>query len=276
MSLTMLGKRAASALLALALAAGLGLAGTAAAWAAPTGWTVTFTGDKMESDGTADVLAQVKRLQPGDAVEFDIDLHNAYDGSADWYMKTAVLRTMEELADNGGGSYSYRLAYTNPAGEEKLIYTNDTVSGDSGKNDTNGLFDATDATQEWFFLDTLPADARARVVLAVSLDPESHGNSYFDTEAALELSFAAEPTAQPTAENKKPADETPAPKDETDAKNETPAKDEQPTGLLARLAQTGDAVMLAVGGLAVVAAVAVALLCVARRRSRVNEEGETR
>ena len=266
MSLRSFCGKARTGLLSVALAAGLALSGAAAAWAAETGWTVTFTGDKMESDGTADVLAQVKRLQPGDKVEFDIDLFNAYGDKADWYMKTAVLRTMEELAENGGGSYSYNLTYTNPAGEKKVIYTNDTVSGDSDKDDTNGLHDATDATKEWFFLDTLPAKSHAHIVMSVSLDPESHGNSYFDTEAALELSFAAEPAAKQPATPTDPKPDTPADQPKTD----------KPTDPLSKLAQTGDPVVLVIAGAAVVAVVAVVLLGVARRRSRLKEEGETR
>ena len=61
MSLRSFCGKARTGLLTVALAAGLALSGAAAAWAAETGWTVTFTGDKMESDGTADVLAQVKK-----------------------------------------------------------------------------------------------------------------------------------------------------------------------------------------------------------------------
>lgn len=273
MSLRSFCGKARTGLLTVALAAGLALSGAAAAWAAETGWTVTFTGDKMESDGTADVLAQVKRLQPGDKVEFDIDLFNAYGDKADWYMKTAVLRTMEELAENGGGSYSYNLTYTNPAGEKKVIYTNDTVSGDSDKDDTNGLHDATDATKEWFFLDTLPAKSHAHIVMSVSLDPESHGNSYFDTEAALELSFAAEPAAKQPSTPTDPKAETPNPKPDTPADQ---PKTDKPTDPISKLAQTGDPVVLAIAGAAVVAVVAVVLLGVARRRSRLKEEGETR
>lgn len=273
MSLRSFCGKARTGLLTVALAAGLALSGAAAAWAAETGWTVTFTGDKMESDGTADVLAQVKRLQPGDKVEFDIDLFNAYGDKADWYMKTAVLRTMEELAENGGGSYSYNLTYTNPAGEKKVIYTNDTVSGDSDKDDTNGLHDATDATKEWFFLDTLPAKSHAHIVMSVSLDPESHGNSYFDTEAALELSFAAEPAAKQPSTPTDPKAETPNPKPDTPADQ---PKTDKPADPISKLAQTGDPVVLAVAGAAVVAVVAMVLLGVARRRSRLKEEGETR
>lgn len=272
MSLATLTRTARRGLAAVVLAAGLALGGTAAAWAVETGWTVAFDGKAMKSDGTADMLAQVSKLQPGDSVVFNIDLFNDFDQAADWYMKTEVLRTMEELADNGGGSYAYDLTYTSPAGEKRVIYTNDTVSGDSDKDDTNGLFDATGAMREMFFLDTLPADSHAAIVMSVSLDPESHGNSYFDTAAKLQISFAAEPKAS----NNVPPTET---KTDNPPKADDPAdqpKKDEPTDLLSRLAQTGDAVMIAVVGLAAVAVIAGGLLCVARRRSHAKEEGETR
>ncbi|MCI8468028.1 MAG: hypothetical protein HFJ75_00735 [Eggerthellaceae bacterium] len=259
--------RARTGLMAAALAVALAVAGAGAAWAVTTGWTVTFTGDKMESDGTADIMASVRQMQPGDSATYDIDLYNKYDGDADWYMKTSVLHTMEEMAENGGGSYTYRLAYTNPAGVERVIYTNDTVSGDSSAMDTEGLKDINGSMGEWFFLDTLGAGVHADITLAVSLDPESHGNSYFDTEGSLQLSFAAEPSAKEPTEQTPPPPTTDEPKDE--------AKD-KPSDPISKLAQTGDVVMLVAGGVAVVAVIAVVLLIVARRRSRTAEEGEKR
>lgn len=257
--ITFAGVLAAFACLALALVltvfAAAGSVGTA--YAAETGWTVTFTGDKMESDGTADIKAAVAGMQPGDRAEYDVDLHNDCGRAADWYMKNEVLRTMEQMAKNNGGSYTYTLTYTSPSGASSTVYTNDTVSGDG--EGTDGLFDATDATGEWFFLDTLPDGGRARVTLLVALDPESHGNGYFDTEGELQLSFAAEPTDNPLPQTSGTRNEY------TDGSTVTESRtDVTYTGTIP---QTGDSVALAVMALALVAGAAAIVLLVVLKRS---------
>lgn len=159
------------------------------AHAAEDDWTVTFTGSAMTSDGSADINKQLNGLQPGDSATFKVKLSNDCDDAANWYMKNEVLKTMEENAARGG-SYTYRLTYTAPDGTESVIIGNDIVSGDG--EGTKGLFDATTATGEWFFLGEFPAHGTGEVTLYVAIDPESHGNSYFDTTAKLQLSFAAE------------------------------------------------------------------------------------
>ena len=115
-------------------------------------------------------------------------------------MRNKVLSTMEDSFANAnersGGSYSYKLTYRNPKGEDKIILTNEVVSGDKGTGETKGLFDATDATGEWFFLEDLAPNATAWMMLEVSIDGETHGNTYFDTDASVQLAFAAEPTEE--------------------------------------------------------------------------------
>lgn len=161
--------------------------GTAAA--ATDAWTVTFTGSSMTSDGSADINKRLSGMQPGDSATFNVTLFNDCDEDASWYMKNSVLQSMEtELAK--GGSYTYRLSYVGPNGTEETIIGNEVVSGEGANS--GGLFDATTATGEWFFLDKMPAHGKGLVTLYVALDPETHGNSYFDTEARLQLEFAAE------------------------------------------------------------------------------------
>lgn len=237
-------------------------------------WTVEFTGTEMKDDGSADIAQAISGMQPGDSAQFDIDLFESYDGSADWYMRNEVLKSMEEsftdANSNSGGAYSYRLVYTNPQGEEKVILENETVSGDAGTGTTQGLFDATTATGDWFYLDTLPSQAHAKVVLSVAIDGETHGNPYFDTNAKVQLSFAAEPAKdnpeEPTApvEPQTPREETPS----------TPTTDKNENDL----SQTGDALQL--GGLIAVAVVAAAVIVAVvvrnRRANKQEKEGEAR
>lgn len=250
-------------------------------------WTVEFTGDKMEGNGSASLLQAVNGMQPGDSAEFTIDLYESSDKAADWYMRNEVLKSMEESFDdansNSGGSYSYRLVYISPQNEEKVILTNEVVSGDKGAGDTEGLFDATESTGEWFYLDTLAPEALAKVILTVGIDGETHGNSYFDTSARVQSSFAAEPTDEPGTPGtaKQPDPSTPKKDDPTadQPKNDTkknPA--DQTEKAKGKLSQTGDMIPLTI--IAVVAIAAGILVVVVamrnRRESREDEEGDAR
>lgn len=174
----------------VALVAALAIALPAQAQAKETSrdWTVEFTGNEMVDQGAANIAKTISGMQPGDSVRFNVALYESADESARWYMQNKVLKSMEE-ALNSGGSYTYSLVYTSPSGTKKTIISNDSVSGENG----GGLFDATEATGDWFYLDTLAAGERAKVELRVELDGETHGNSYFNTSAQIELAFAAEP-----------------------------------------------------------------------------------
>lgn len=160
-------------------------------------WTVEFTGDKMVDEGTANITKTLSGMQPGDSACFTIQLKEGPQGNADWYMRNKVLSTMEDSFANAnersGGSCSYKLTYRNPKGEDKIILTNEVVSGDKGTGETKGLFDATDATGEWFFLEDLAPNATAWMMLEVSIDGETHGNTYFDTDASVQLASRPSP-----------------------------------------------------------------------------------
>lgn len=269
-----------------AFALSLTMSAPALAQTVQKSWTVEFTGTAMKDDGSSTITKTISGMQPGDSAEFDIDLFESYNGAADWYMRNEVLKTMEKsFADansNSGGSYSYQLVYVNPQGERKVILTNDTVSGDAGSGGTQGLFDATTATGEWFYLDTLASQARAQVILSVSIDGETHGNPYFDTNAKVQLAFAAEPAKDNpgTPSNPVTPEDSDDPQDEDpqeeDPEEETPTEPEKkPTK---DLSQTGDMVRL--GMLVVVAAVAAAVMVAVvvrnRRSNDKSEEGEAR
>ena len=115
-------------------------------------WTVEFTGDKMVDEGTANITKTLSGMQPGDSACFTIQLKEGPQGNADWYMRNKVLSTMEDSFANAnersGGSCSYKLTYRNPKGEDKIILTNEVVSGDKGTGETKGLFDPGDPKQD--------------------------------------------------------------------------------------------------------------------------------
>lgn len=234
-------------------------------------WTVEFLGDRMNDEGSADIVKTLSQMQPGDEAEFKVTLYENWDKSADWYMRNKVLSSMEESLNNAndrsGGSYSYELTYLAPNGEKKVLLSNMTVSGDAGSGETQGLFDATTATGEYFFLDTLAPKAKAQVTLYVAIDGETHGNTYFDTDARIQLSFAAEPSdapgtsGDPTEETKKP--------DQSKKTTETDKTDKSQN----KLSQTGDMVAFGIIALVAVAAVALIVALLARRR-KTQKEGE--
>ncbi len=244
-------------------------------------WTVEFTGSDMKDEGTAAIGKTIGGLQPGDSAKFTITLYESYDGAADWYMKNEVLKTMEEsftdANSNSGGSYSYKLLFINPRGEEKVILTNEVVSGDAGSGATKGLFDATEATGDWFFLETMAPQARAKVILEVAIDGETHGNTYFDTKAVLKSAFAAEPNTTDPGVPGQGGDE---PKDESKPKTtEKPKTVDKPTPKSTqKLSQTGDTIQMGIIALVAVIAAAVVIVAVVRKRreSQDHKEGDAR
>lgn len=258
--------RGAQVVLALALAvlASVVLAAPAFAKTIEKEWTVEFTGTAMTDQGSADIVKELRGMQPGDSAKFTVIMYEKSDKSADWYMKNKVLESMEKSL-RSGGSYSYKLTYTDPTGAQKVIITNEVVSGDTGTGATKGLFDATEATGEYFFLDTLGPQARALMTLEVAIDGETHGNTYFDSAAQIQLQFAAEPTDKPGKEG-----------DPRQPKNPPANQDDKPDPK--KLSQTGDT--LAVGIVVVVALLAAAVLVGVglrqRRQKRNDKEGDAR
>ena len=168
--------------------------------AGQAGWSVTFTSNnQMEDNFSAQGIAdQIADLQPGDTVTFHVSLTNSSDSLTDWYMTNEVVKTLEDaqaVADNGG--YSYKLTY-NSSKENivpSVIYDSEAIGGDKEAGEgQEGLLEATDSLDEYFFLEQLTPGASASVDLAVTLDGESQGNVYQDTWAKLQMNFAVEKT----------------------------------------------------------------------------------
>lgn len=153
-----------------------------------------FTGDKMESsfDSTSIAVA-VSEMEPGDTVNFAVDIKNTADFTTSWYMSNEVLSSLEDaqaVAENGG--YTYVLTYTDVAGEVTTLYDSDSVGGEKESATGVGLNEATDSLDEFFFLDDLEVLDAGTVNLSITLDGESQGNIYQDTLAQLKMNFAVE------------------------------------------------------------------------------------
>ena len=164
-------------------------------------WTVTYPeeGGVLNDDFPAREWADdLKGLQPGDDVFFTVTLRQEFAEDSDWYMSNEVLKTLErgiQAADNPyvNSGYEYELTYTNPAGQTRTIYRSASIGGGEGQ-DPEGLLEATDALDEFFYLDTLKKGQTAHVDLHILLDGETEQNAYFDTLAQVKMKFAVETT----------------------------------------------------------------------------------
>ena len=158
------------------------------------GWKVEFTGDGMESNFQSSALSDaVYALQPGDSVMLSLALVNGDSQGTDWYMTNEVLSSLEDSQSMAnGGAYAYRLAYTNSLGEETVLYSSENVGGEKNTEAGEGLREATDSLDEFFYLDRLEAGGSGMVTLEVVLDGETQGNTYQNTLASLQMNFAVE------------------------------------------------------------------------------------
>ena len=150
----------------------------------------------MESNfKTSDLDEVIYGMQPGDNVVIELALRNENSSVTDWYMTNKVLQSLEESTENketGGGAYTYRLQYTDKDGRTKSLFDSDTVGGEGESGAGEGLHQATNATEEYMYLDTLAKGQGGHISLEVALDGETQGNDYQDTLADLQMNFAVE------------------------------------------------------------------------------------
>ncbi len=163
----------------------------------------TFTGSKMVSSfDSAQLASAVSGLQPGDDVTFTVEYKNRYDGATDWYMENSIVQTLEKAnakkrvsgtgqAENGG--YTYELTLHKSDGTTSVLFSNATVGGEAVVNNREGLEPATNALEDWFYIDTLKKNGDSgTVVLHVAFDGETEVNDYMDTDGELNVRFAVE------------------------------------------------------------------------------------
>ncbi len=160
------------------------------------GWCVEFDGKKMESTfKSTDIDDAIYQLQPGDTVNLHLELKNSHDEETEWYMSNKVLQSLEDSQSvAGGGAYSYILTYIEPDGMKRLLYSSESVGGDTVNEGGEGLHQATNALEDFFYLDQLESGEKAEITLTVKLDGETQGNTYQDTLAKLQMNFAVELT----------------------------------------------------------------------------------
>ena len=167
-------------------------------------WNVTCTsGNKLVSNfGDADITETISGMEPGDTATFQVSISSESSEKTDWYMENKVLYSLEDRSRNkstAGGGYTYSLVYYDKDGKENVLFSSDNVGGERTSPAGEGLHQATDALEDYFWLGEYSKGDSGRIVLKVALDGETQGNDYQSTLADLALNFAVEiKTASPT------------------------------------------------------------------------------
>lgn len=172
-----------------------------------------YNGSNIESTFSSSAIAKaVEDLQPGDDVTFTVTYTNNADDDTDWYMENSIVQTLEKTsarkkvsgtgqAENGG--YTYELTHYDKNGNKEVLFSNDEVGGENGVvpdlksgKEMEGLEPATNALDEWFYIQTLSKNESGKVVLHVAFDGETEVNDYMDTDGELNVRFAVEKVAK--------------------------------------------------------------------------------
>lgn len=157
-------------------------------------WKATYTsaGKMVDTYSKKEYVDQVSHLQPGDDITFTVKAVHENDTEADWYFANDVIKSLEEESDQNaeGSSYEYLLTWEGPK-ESRTLYDSKHVGGD----DSTGLNEATDALDEYIFLERMGKGQSGTVKLRVLMNGETEGDIYFDTMAKLKVRFAVEPVS---------------------------------------------------------------------------------
>lgn len=169
-------------------------------------WSATYTQDGKMTDtySTQEYIDQVSNLQPGDDITFEVKAIHANKDNADWYVSNDVVTTLEDSkSDAEGSNYEYLLQWEGPK-QSRTIYDSQRVGGDQQSSaDPEGLNEATEAMDEYIFLEQMKKGQSGKIILKVTLDGETEGDAYFDTLAQLKVRFAVEPVTEDTTERKR-------------------------------------------------------------------------
>ena len=170
-------------------------------------WKVTYTsgGTMTDNYSKEEFIDRVGELEPGDSITFTVNLSHENKTAADWYMENEVIKSLEEGAQHDGknSAYGYELKYKGPSSSKTLYSSEKGVGGDTNDAGTEGLGEATDALDEWLYLDNLKNGEKATMTLKVTLNGETESNAYFDTLAQIKLRFAVEADTPEDNPNKK-------------------------------------------------------------------------
>lgn len=189
-----MGKKILCLVMAAMMTVGTSVTAFAEDFVGDQGWEVNFNGEKMDSNfDSSSLSSEVYKLLPGDSISLQVGIRNSGEGETDWYMTNEILQSLEESQSVAeGGAYTYELTYVDHSSKETVLYSSETVGGEGSSEAGEGLHQATDSLEDYFYLDRLKKGESGSVHLKVALDGETQGNGYQDTLAKLQMSFAVE------------------------------------------------------------------------------------
>ena len=152
-----------------------------------------YNGNRIVSDFDSDhFAATIDHMEPGDTLDYTVTYTNKSKKTTYWYFRNQVLQTLEESkeqAENGGYTYILKNG-------DDVLFDNSGVGGEKSVNNLEGLRQATNATEDFFFVQELKPGKSQKTSLHVELDGETGVNDYMDTNGALMLSYAVEDKAK--------------------------------------------------------------------------------
>lgn len=165
----------------------------------------TFNGSEIQSTlDSGEVVKAFNDLQPGDDITVRVKYQNNYSESTDWYMANETVQTLEKTdaarktvegtgtAENGG--YTYSIVNTDKNGKDTVLFSNEEVGGEARPGGMEGLEQATNALDDWFYIQTLGKGESGVITMKVAFEGETEVNDYMDTEGEVLVRFAVELT----------------------------------------------------------------------------------
>ena len=169
---------------------------------AKASWNVIYTGSKLDDSSYSVDKATIQNVMPGDTFTYEVTYKNDSGKSADFYLSTDVIDSLEDEGDATGGAYTYKLYYE-ANGKKTDLYSNDLVGGESsivGLHQVQGNLEADEKT--YFGIGTLAGGSSGKVTLVISLDGNSQDSDYMQKLAQIDFKFGVEDTPNPKPETK--------------------------------------------------------------------------
>ena len=136
----------------------------------------------------------VSELEPGDSIQYIATYFNHSDKKTRWFLKTDVLKSLEEGTADGGGYLGSLKNSNQDASAPEVLFDNTLAGGDEAATE-GGMKELTNATEEYFSIGTLKAGQKGTVTMNVRFDGETENNDYEDTAGKLFMQFAVEDTS---------------------------------------------------------------------------------
>ena len=149
----------------------------------------SFDGKELHINySQAEFKNKLAKLLPGDEAVLSLSLSNNGKKTTDWYVENEVMKAFEEGSQASGGAYTYEIVYIDQNGDKSVIYSNDKVGGE----DSKGLYEATNSTDQYFYLGRLNPGKVGVFTIKVKIDGETVSNDYQESLADINVNFGVE------------------------------------------------------------------------------------